>query len=458
MSCIYPVILSGGVGSRLWPLSRSLSPKQSLRLAGEQSLIQQTALRTNGPQFAKPLIICHTTHRFLVAQQMRAVGVEPRDILLEPVGRNTAPAAAVAALAIAERDPGGVLLVMPADHVIGNGEALHAAVDIARGLAKSGHLVTFGIHPTGPETGYGYIQRGAALGPEAFKVARFVEKPAAETAQRYVETGDYYWNSGIFAFRATAYLAELERLEPEILACCRAALRNGRPTPDGFWLAGQPFEACKSTSIDYAVMEHTDKAAIVPAEMGWNDLGSWGALWDMSDKNSDGNALMGDVLHHNTHNSYLRSEGPLLAAFGVNDLIVVASPDAVLVGPKSASQDVKKIVEQLEHAGRDLHISHREIHHSWGRSERISQNENFEVNRLTLDAGSALSLPAGHRWRGHWIVVSGIARAINGEGQVSQLRENGVCALSGTGHHLENLGEMPLCVIEVRIGTDLKAQ
>jgi mannose-1-phosphate guanylyltransferase/mannose-6-phosphate isomerase len=454
MSYIYPVILSGGVGSRLWPLSRSHFPKQLLSLTGEYSLIQETALRIAGPGFAKPLIICHADHRFLVGEQMRAIGIEPDNIFLEPLGRNTAPAAAIAALVIAEKDPEAVLLLMPADHVIGDQRALLEAIHVAQDQAKRGRLVTFGIHPRGPDTGYGYIQRGSALGDDGkiFAVSRFVEKPDAETAVRYVRGGDYYWNSGIFMFQAGAYLAELQRLAPDILTNCRRAISDGKPEADYFRLSREPFEACKSISIDYAVMEHTDKAAVVPVEMGWSDIGSWAALWDTSSKDPAGNVVKGDVLYHNARNSYLRSEGPLIAAVGVEDLVVIASPDAVLVSPKSATQDIKKIVERLEREGRDLHVTHRRAFQPWGSSERIDRGENFEVNRITVNPSATLQLEAENRRAGRWIVVSGAARIVR-DGETFLLRENESCALSDTSHRLENAGNLPLHIIEVRAGT-----
>jgi mannose-1-phosphate guanylyltransferase / mannose-6-phosphate isomerase len=454
MSCIYPVILSGGVGSRLWPLSRSHFPKQLLSLVGEHSLIQETALRTVGPGFAKPLIICHAEHRFLMAEQMRAIGVEPDNIILEPMGRNTGPAAAVAALAISEKNPDAILLLMPADHVIHDQRALHNAIHIAQDQAERGRLVTFGIHPRGPDTGYGYIQRGPALRDDgkAFAVSRFVEKPDAETADRYVKAGDYYWNSGMFAFQAGAYLAELQRLEPEILSRCQRAISDGKQDADYFRLSRNSFEACKSISIDYAVMEHTDKAVVVPVEMGWSDIGSWAALWDISSKDTAGNVVKGDVLLHGTRNSYLRSEGPLIAALGVEDLVVVASHDAVLVSSKSATQDVRKIVERLEREGRDLHVTHRRIFHPWGSSERIDRGDNFEVNRITVNPGATLQLEAENRRAGRWIVVSGAARIIRGR-ETLLLKENETCALSSGDHRLENAGSLPLHIIEVRAGS-----
>jgi len=457
MPYIYPIILSGGVGSRLWPLSRSQFPKQLLALAGERSLIQETALRTTGSGFAKPSIVCHVEHRFLVAEQMRAIGVEPENVFLEPMGRNTAPAAAVAALAITRTDPDAVVLLMPADHVIHNQNALMGAVEMAHDVAQRGRLVTFGIHPRGPDTGYGYIQRGAPLyeGGQSFTVSRFVEKPDAETAARYVQAGDYYWNSGMFVFRAEAYISELERLEPELMACCRRAISGGKRDLDFFRLDPDAFRACKSISIDYAVMEHTDKAAIVPIEMGWSDIGSWAALWDIADKDASGNVVRGDVLHHGAHNSYLRSEGPLIAAFGVEDLVIVASADAVLVGPKAAAQDVKKIVEQLEREGRELHLTPRKVHRPWGCYESIDQGKDFQVKRITVNPGAKLSLQLHHQRAEHWVVVSGTAQVTCGD-KVLQLTENESAYIPlGAEHRVENTGSKPLNIIQVQSGAYL---
>ncbi|MBN9546618.1 MAG: mannose-1-phosphate guanylyltransferase/mannose-6-phosphate isomerase [Alphaproteobacteria bacterium] len=454
MALLHPVILSGGVGSRLWPLSRSLFPKQLLALAGDNSLIQDTVRRAAGPAFAAPLIICNVEHRFLIAEQMRAAGQPPGAIILEPAGRNTAPAAAIAALMLAEKDPDAILLVMPADHVVRDLDAFRRAADSAAAAAAQGFLVTFGIAPRGPETGYGYVQRGALLSESAhtFAVRRFVEKPDVATAQSYIEAGDYYWNSGMFAFRAESFLAELERLEPGILANCRAAIQGGKQDLDFFRLEPKAFEACKSISIDYAVMEHTQKAAIVPVEMGWSDIGSWEALWDASDKDNGGNALKGDVLHHATRNSYLRSEGPLIAAVGVEDLVIVATKDAVLVSRKDASQDVKKIVEQLNRSGRELHVTHRKVFRPWGAYESLDIGENFQVKRITVNPGAKLSLQMHHKRAEHWVVVSGTARVTRG-GDVFTLGENESTFIPlGTKHRLENIGSGPLHLIEVQSG------
>ena len=457
MAQLHPVILSGGIGSRLWPLSRSLFPKQLLPLAGDSSLIQDTARRAVGPAFAPPLIVCNVEHRFLIAEQMRGVGVAPTAILLESRGRSTAPAAAVAALMLAEQDPDAILLLMPADHVVRDARAFSEAVDSASAAAAQGYLVTFGIAPTGPETGYGYIQRGAPLYENAptFAVRRFVEKPDSLTASRYIEAGDYYWNSGMFAFQASSFLAELERLEPEMLAHCRTALRDGNRDLDFFRLDAKTFEACKSISIDYAVMEHTKKAAMVPVEMGWSDIGSWEALWDVSDKDDVGNALKGDVLHHGTRNSYLRSEGPMIAAVGVEDLVVVATADAVLVSRKNSSQDVKKIVEQLERGNRELHVTHRKVYRPWGAYEGLDMGENFQVKHITVNPGAKLSLQMHHKRAEHWVVVSGTAQ-VTRDDEVFALHENESTFIPlGAKHRLENIGTEPLHLIEVQSGTYL---
>lgn len=457
MSIVHPVILSGGAGSRLWPLSRSLFPKQLLALAGEQSLIQDTVLRVRGGEFAAPLIICNVEHRFLIAEQMRETAITPEAIVLEPVGRNTAPAAAIAALMIAEKDPDGVMLLMPADHIVRNSTAFLQAVGHAVLAAKRGHLVTFGITPDSPETGYGYIRRGAALNgvQECFSVARFVEKPDAATAAGYVATGEYGWNSGMFVFKAKSFLAELERLEPELLAHCRAALANGKQDLDFFRLEEASFAGVKSISIDYAVMERTDKAAMVPVEMGWSDIGSWESLWSASARDASGNAVKGDVLQHGTRNSYLRSEGPLVATVGLEDVVVVATQDAVLVSHKDASQDVKRIVEQLEAQGRELHTTHRKVFRPWGSYEGIDNGDGFQVKHIIVNPGAKLSLQMHHKRAEHWIVVSGLAQ-VTCDDRVFPLKQNESTYIPlGSRHRLENTGSEPLHLIEVQSGSYL---
>ncbi|HTV31051.1 MAG TPA: mannose-1-phosphate guanylyltransferase/mannose-6-phosphate isomerase, partial [Xanthobacteraceae bacterium] len=351
---INPVILSGGSGSRLWPLSRKHLPKQLLNLVGADSLLQQTAARTpESLGFAPPLIIANEEHRFIIAEQMRGCGIAPQALLLEPVGRNTAPAAAVAALRLLADDPDAVMLVMPSDHVVSDPAAFQTAVERAAAAAASGHLVTFGIVPERPETGYGYIAPGDALKECAGlrAVARFIEKPDAGDAERYVGAG-YLWNSGIFMFGAAAFLAELERLRPEMVACCRRALDDARSDVDFIRLDKTAFADCPADSIDYAVMEHTARGAVVPVSMGWSDLGAWNALWEISDKDAQGNVIRGDVIASEVRNSYLRSEAGLVAAIGVEDLILVATDDAVMVAPRQRAQDVKLLVDRLAREGR----------------------------------------------------------------------------------------------------------
>jgi mannose-1-phosphate guanylyltransferase / mannose-6-phosphate isomerase len=457
MSLIHPIILSGGTGSRLWPLSRSLFPKQLLALAGDHSLIQDTVLRAKGTDFASPLIVCNTEHRFLIAEQMRQAGIAPQGIVLEPVGRNTAPATAVAALILADRDPESLMLLMPADHIVRNRTAFLQAVDRAAAAARQNYLVTFGISPDAPETGYGYIRRGTPLQglTDSFAVARFVEKPDAATAAGYVASGDYSWNSGMFLFKASVFLAELERLEPEMLAHCREALAKGGKDLDFFRLDNAAFAKAKAISIDYAVMERTEKACVVPVEMGWSDIGSWEALWATATRDSAGNATKGDILHHGTRNSYLRSEGPLVAAVGMEDVVVVATQDAVLVSHKSASQDVKRIVEQLEKSGRELHTTHRKVYRPWGAYESIDNGDNFQVKHITVNPGAKLSLQMHHKRAEHWIVVSGIAQVTCGD-RVFSLKENESTYIPlGFKHRLENTGSEPLHLIEVQSGSYL---
>ena len=360
MTAIVPVVLSGGVGTRLWPLSRKSRPKQLLPLAGPNTMIQETLARAAGPDFAAPIVICGEGHRFLVAEQVRELGIEGAEIILEPLGRNTAPAAAVAALQVAARDPDGLLLLMPSDHVVADRAAFQAAVVTAAQAARTGALVTFGITPSAPETGYGYVRSGAPLGGAAgaFAVDRFVEKPDRATAEIYLASGDYYWNSGMFLFAASAFLAEMQRLEPAMLDFCRRALAAAERDADFIRLPAGIFGECPAQSIDYAIMEHATKAAVVPVDMGWNDVGSWQSLWEIAARCGEGNVVQGDVLLHDTRNSYIRSEGPLVAAIGMEDIVVVATPDAVLISHRHATQDVKKIVDELERQKRHHHIRH----------------------------------------------------------------------------------------------------
>jgi mannose-1-phosphate guanylyltransferase/mannose-1-phosphate guanylyltransferase/mannose-6-phosphate isomerase len=457
VATIHPVVMSGGAGSRLWPLSRRLYPKQLLPLAGSQSLIQETVARFAGSDFAPPVLICNQEHRFLIAEQMRKSGVVPEAIVLEPAGRNTAPVAAVAALMASKADKDAIVLLVPSDHVIRDVPAFKNAVNAAIPAARDGALVTFGIKPSAPETGYGYIARGEALAnaPGCFRVARFVEKPDQKTAEGYLASGDYFWNSGMFLFQASTLLDEMKRLEPVMLDACKAAVDKGRRDMDFFRLDETSFAQSPSQSIDYAVMEHTSRAVIVPVDMSWNDVGSWQSLWDISEKDSAGNAKQGDVVAERVRNSYLRSDGPLLAAVGVDDLVIVATTDAILVSHRDAAQDVKRIVDQLERQGREHHIQHRKVYRPWGSYEGIDAGERFQVKRIIVEPGAKLSLQMHHHRAEHWIVVSGTARVTCGE-KVFLLNENESTYIPlGTTHRLENPGKVPLHLIEVQSGSYL---
>lgn len=453
---IYPVVLSGGVGSRLWPLSRQLYPKQLLPLAGAHTMIQDTITRVRGEQFAAPIVICNQEHRFLIAEQLREAGIDGASIVLEPVGRNTAPAAAVAALMLAEKDPSAILLLMPADHVVTDHEAFAKAVAIAAAAAREGAIATFGIEAKTPETGYGYIQRGEpSTIAGCYRVRRFVEKPDRETAEGYVESGDHYWNGGIFVFRAKTYLEELEKFEPLIVAQCREAVTKGRRDLDFLRLDEDAFKASPAKSIDYAVMEHTTHAAVIPVEMGWSDVGSWQSLWEAAVRDGEGNVASGDVIAIGVGNSYLRSEGPLLAAVGLDDMVVVATQDAVLVARRDATQDVKKIVEEIERTGRHHHLHHRQIFRPWGSYDSVDSGERFQVKRITVNPGAKLSLQMHHHRAEHWIVVSGTAKVTCGD-KVFLLKENESTFIPlGETHRLENPGTIPLHLIEVQSGSYL---
>lgn len=455
---LLPVIMCGGVGSRLWPLSRQMYPKQFLRLAGDLTMLQETINRLDGMIQVTPWLICREQHRFLAAEQLRQLGKNDAVIMLEPAGRNTAPAIALAALHAMAQGDDPSLLVLAADHLIADVSAFHAVVKAAQPLAERGKLVVFGIVPSHAETGYGYIQCGTAFGSEAiqaYQVKKFMEKPDAATAQQYVDTGEYFWNSGMFMFRASCYLAELEKYHPEMVACCRTALAGGGRDMDFIRVERDAFVACPADSIDYAVMEKTDKAVMVPLNAGWNDIGSWSALWEVGDKSSQGNVVSGDVLLEETYNSFIHSSQRLVAAVGIQDLIVVESQDAVLVAHKNYVQDVKKIVEQLKIKGRNEHKIHREVYRPWGTYDVIDLGERYQVKRITVKPGAKLSVQMHHHRAEHWIVVCGTAKVTRGE-ETYLVTENQSTYISvGEVHSLENPGVTLLELIEVQSGSYL---
>ncbi|MEW5703505.1 MAG: mannose-1-phosphate guanylyltransferase/mannose-6-phosphate isomerase [Pseudomonadota bacterium] len=455
---ITPVLLSGGSGTRLWPLSRALYPKQLYPLVGERSLLQETALRVADKSLFDPmLVIGGEAHRFLIAEQLSVVGVKPRHIVLEPAGRNTGPAAAAAACLAEKKTAGALLLVLPSDHAIGARKRFLEAVAKATPAAEAGALVTFGVFPTAPETGYGYVQRGAPMkgAKGCFEVTRFIEKPDRKTAEKLIRGGDIYWNSGIFLFRADRFLEELDHLQPKIVMCAREAVAKSEEDLGFLRLNSKAFKAAAAVSIDVAVMEKTQAAAVVPVEMGWSDVGSWEALQAMAKADGCGNVLEGDVLGLDVRNAYLRSEGPLVAALGVKDVIVVATGDAVLVVSRDRAQDVKTIVEKLRAKGRQEAASHPTVHRPWGSYRTVDSGERFQVKRLMVKPGAKLSLQK-HRHRAeHWVVVEGTARVTKGKKSLD-LRENESIYLpAGTIHRLANPGHRPLHLIEVQSGSYL---
>jgi mannose-1-phosphate guanylyltransferase/mannose-6-phosphate isomerase len=451
-----PVLLSGGTGTRLWPLSRQAFPKQFLAVHGEATLVQQTALRVADPsRFAPLMTVVGNDHRFIVAEQLRALGGPRPTILVEPVGRNTAPAAAAAALQVAERDPDACLLIMPADHVVGDNKAFQAAIDTAAAAARAGRIVLFGIEPTSPATSYGYIRVGDPVAGAARDVAAFVEKPDAAQAERCLASGDYLWNGGIFLASARQLIAELERHAPAVLAAARASLVHGERDLDFLRLGADEFKRAPSISLDHAVMEKTDKAAVVALDCGWSDIGSWSALWDVNHKDADGNALVGHVAAEGVTGCYLRGEGPLVAALGIKDLIVVATDDVVLVAPKDRDQEIKGMVERLKREGQAAAVTSRRVHRPWGFYESIQEGHRYQVKRITVHPGAKLSLQKHFHRAEHWVVVNGTAVVTRDNDEIL-LRENESVYLPlGAVHRLANPGKLPLNLIEVQSGAYL---
>ncbi|WP_462321581.1 mannose-1-phosphate guanylyltransferase/mannose-6-phosphate isomerase [Halochromatium sp.] len=475
---LQPVILSGGSGTRLWPLSREAYPKQFLPLTGSNTMLQDTALRLDGlvdehPRLGlllrDPIIVCNEAHRFLVAEQFRLLGRSPAAILLEPFGRNTAPALTLAALtarAAAEDDP--VLLVAPADHAVANSEAFRRAVADGTVLAQQGAVITFGIVPGKPETGYGYIQQGEALADpalqgQAHRLHAFVEKPDRDTAERYLASGEYLWNSGIFMLRASVWLTLIRRFRPEIAEACERAMETTQGDGAFRRLEAAAFKNCPSDSIDYAVMERLSQAEavaehpaiVLPLEAGWSDVGAWSALWEVREQDGDGNVLDGDAFVHEAHNNLLIAQSRMLAAVGVDNLIVVETPDAVLVVNRERAQDVKAVTKFLSEAQRNEHRHHQRVHRPWGAFESITMGERYQVKRLTVKPGEALSKQMHHHRAEHWVVVSGTAKVTNDDKTFLLTENQSTYIPVGTTHRLENPGTIPLEIIEVQSGSYL---
>src|SRR5262245_7417002 len=445
-----PVVLCGGAGTRLWPLSRSHLPKQFLPLVSERTMLQETLARLQGLDAAEaPVVIANDEHRFLAAEQLREISSPPQAMLLEPAGRGTAAAAAAAALIL--QDPASVMLVLPADHAISNLPQFHAAVRSAVRLAAEGALVVFGVAPASPHTGYGYIKRGAAR-EDAFVVERFVEKPDLETAKGFLAAGGYFWNSGIFVFRADRYLAELERHRRDVLQAVRQAVADAQSDMDFVRPERSAFLAIPDDSIDRAVMEKTRDAVVVPARFGWSDVGSWSALWELGSKDALGNVSRGDVLAHDSHGSYLRSEGRLIAAVGVENLVLIETSDALLVSTRERADEVKLAVEQLKRGKRTEHALHRRVYRPWGYYESIDMGESFQVKRLMINPGARLSLQLHHRRAEPWVVVSGEAKVTCGDEELHLRANQSTYIPRKTKHRLENPGSEPLYVIEVQSG------
>jgi mannose-1-phosphate guanylyltransferase/mannose-6-phosphate isomerase len=470
MTCIlFPVILSGGSGSRLWPLSRAMYPKQLLPMVTEQTLLQDTVTRLDGLPDEQgdlvlhdPVVVCNEAHRFFVAEQLLELDKTAPDIILEPVGRNTAPALTLAALTVAANDASAIMLVMPADHIIQDIASFHTAVRKGLMLAQQNWLVTFGISPDRAETGYGYIRMGEAIDNDAARIAAFVEKPAADTAQAYLDSGNYLWNSGMFMMSASNWLTAIRALRPEMAACVEQAWQLGERDRDFYRVDQGVFESCQADSIDYAVMEKVTEqpvadlqAAVIPLAAGWSDVGAWSSLWEVGDKDAAGNVTRGDVFTHEAENCLIYSDSSHVAAIGLKDMVVVETADAVLVAHKDRAQDVKQAVEWLKGEARDEHLIHRKVYRPWGNYEGIDAGDRYQVKRITVKPGAALSLQLHHHRAEHWIVVRGTAHVTRGEDTFIVTENESTYIPLGTKHRLENRGAIPLEIIEVQSGSYL---
>lgn len=453
---LLPIVIAGGSGSRLWPLSRSLYPKQFIRLASDKTMLQETIARLDEIAHQAPVIICNEEHRFIVAEQLRQKSSKHSGIILEPVGRNTAPAIALAALHAIKNGDDPMLLVLAADHVIENKQAFSVSVLKAVLYAEQGKLVTFGIVPTSPETGYGYIHQGEPVGDGAYRVAQFVEKPNLPTAESYLAQGGYYWNSGMFLFKASRFLSELAQYRPDILSACEKSINNAKNDLDFIRVCEKAFVACPDDSIDYAVMEKTKDALVVPMDAGWSDVGSFSALWDVSNKDDSGNVTVGDVVIDQTSNSYIYAQNKLVATVGVDNLVVIETKDAVLVAQKDKVQDVKNIVNELKGKGRKECEQHREVYRPWGSHDEISQGERFHVKHLCVKPGEKTALQLHHHRAEHWVVVQGTAKVTNGEKSYLVSENESTYIPLGSAHRIENPGKVDLHLIEVRSGSYLE--
>ncbi|MFZ9609704.1 MAG: mannose-1-phosphate guanylyltransferase/mannose-6-phosphate isomerase [Methylococcales bacterium] len=449
-----PVVLSGGSGTRLWPLSRRHYPKQFLPLVSSFTMVQETILRLAGIDGMKaPIAVCNEDHRFMMAEQLLEIDIKPAAIILEPMGKNTAPAVAMAALAAKSEDD--ILLILPADHVIENLLAFHKAVAEAKILAEQGFMVTFGIVPTEPQTGYGYIKRDTVEHGNAYGVASFVEKPDLDTAKSYFQSGEYYWNSGMFAFKAGSFLRELKKYNPTMLESCELALNNAKVDMDFIRLDKDIFSSCPSDSIDYAVMEKTDKAVVIPLDAGWNDVGSWSALWDVKNKDASGNSISGDVFTVDTTNSFIHAQSKLVAVIGLQDLIVVETDDALMISSKDRVQEVKEIVTQLKEKGRCEADIHRKVYRPWGQYDLVDSGQRHQTKRIIVNPGAKLSLQKHHHRAEHWVVVKGTALITKGDEKLLISENESTYIPLGIVHCLENPGVIPLEIVEVQSGSYL---